>query len=121
MLAERILRSDPSILRLIVLDEQGNVLGGSPSSHIESFRSAAGKELQDFGKAVAVIHGVGSKAEKYYGDLEYLVYAFKNNKVLVAHLYPLCVILAVVLKPKASEARALSSVARTLGSGGAAR
>ena len=121
MLAERILRSEASILRLIVLDEQGNVLGGSPSSQIESFRSAAGKELKHFGRAVAVIHGVGSKAEKYYGDLDYVVYAFKNNKVLIVHLYPLCLVLAVVLKRMASEARVLSSIALAVGNGRGAR
>lgn len=120
-LAERILHSDSSILRLVVLDERGNLLGGAPSSHIESFRLAAGAALRNLGRAVAITQGVGYQAEQYYGDLEYLAYAFKKSKVLIFRFRPLCVIFAIILEPRASEARVLARVVRSLGSDQVAR
>jgi hypothetical protein len=116
-LADRIVGSGTSVFGLIVLDERGNVLAGAPSSEVESFRLETGNELREFGKAVAVLHGVGSKASKYFGELRYLVYAFRERKVLVFHLHQFRVILAIVLDSTAPEARTLSEVARSVEAG----
>ena len=101
-LVKDIIDCDASILGLIVLDYHGEVLSVGRSSRLPKSEYVSPKLVKQFGKIVMVILSAAENAEQVMGGLEFMVGAFKNQKVLAFNLQEYNLSLALRLSPSAN-------------------
>ena len=85
-LVDDIIDCDSSILGLIILNYYGEVLSVGTSSRLPKSEYVSSEKIEQFGKIVMVMLSAAENAEEVMGGLEFMVGAFKNQKVLIFSL-----------------------------------
>ena len=98
-MADRVLKQvvdcDPSVLSLIVLDGDGRVLSTGRSSRLQKEEYADQATAEKLGAIASVIMGSASNAKELLGGIEFLIGAFKKQKVLLVNLQQYSLLLAL--------------------------
>jgi hypothetical protein len=85
-LAKGIVNCDPAIIRLILLDENGEVLDAVRRSGSVEPESSDPIELDNIGALTSIAIGAARKAPIEVGELTYALFAFGDAKVLLMSL-----------------------------------
>jgi hypothetical protein len=110
-LAREIVDCDPSILSLMVMSKNGDVLAVERSSRLREVDYADAKTLRRFGVIASVILSAAENATDLMGKTEFLIGAFREQKVLLINLHEYDVALALRLSRSANA----EYVYRTIG------
>lgn len=86
-LAKDVIDCDPSILSLIVLDKFGKVLAVERSLRLDQADYLSDDLVPKFGVVAKLIVGAAANATELMGRMEFLIGAFKNQKVLLINLH----------------------------------
>jgi hypothetical protein len=85
-LAKQVIDCDPSILSLIVLDKLGRVVCVERSTRLAKSDYLSDEMVPKFGVLAKLIIGAAGNATALMGRMEFIIGAFKNEKVLLVNL-----------------------------------
>jgi hypothetical protein len=86
-LAKEVIDCDPSILSLIVLDKFGRVVAVERSTRLAQADYLSDELVPKFGVLAKLIIGAAGNAVPLMGRMEFIIGAFKNEKVLLVNLH----------------------------------
>lgn len=113
-IAQTILRSDHAILGLVLLDEQGRILAGAPTSEMESRQRQMGEELPQMAATAMVIFYSGARAVRFLGKLRWAVFSYETTKILSFAIPRQRYTVAISLTPNARTPSVYKTVLRAL-------
>jgi hypothetical protein len=117
-LAKDIISCDASIVGLVVLDPEGQVLT-TLASRIHETPGYIGDEMMDvFGSLVVILLGAAQRATPILGGNEYIIGAFKNYNALIVALPVYGMSMAMLLLRSSSPDFVYRRVRDMLASGG---
>lgn len=100
-IAETVVKSDPAILGLVVMDERGGIVAGAPVSGMESSQRQMGEELQQMSAGAVVVLRSGARAVRFLGKLNYIAYSYETTKILAFGIPHQRYTVAISLTPRA--------------------
>jgi len=113
-LANDIIDCDPSIPSLLILDNFGKILSVKRSSRLDKAAHASPELVEKFGTIVMLILGATRNAVELMGGLEFIIGAFKNQKVLLINLQEYDLSLALRLSRSANAGYVYNKIAEML-------
>jgi hypothetical protein len=108
-LAEKILAADPAILRVLVLDAEGNRLAHVYSERYPEKKRLAERAEKRLAQIDSLTVSMFAQAEKSYGPLSFVLIAFKEAKVMLMRNMKLGVYVALRL-PRSANAEYLHTI-----------
>jgi len=109
---QAILGCDPSILSVFVLAKEGGVSAVARSSLLPDEAQADQQTLHQLGSVATVILSAAAKAEKIFGETEFILGAFKDGKILLLRVKEQG--LAVRLSPTANAELIYGKISKIL-------
>lgn len=85
-LARDLVDCDPAILSLLVIDKSGRVIAVERSKRLSEADFLSDDLVPKFGVLAKLIIGAASNATPLLGRMEFLIGAFKNEKVILMNL-----------------------------------
>jgi hypothetical protein len=118
-LAEKIardaVRSDPSILSTLVLDDKGSPLAVVRSSNLPAEDYLSERVLEKFGMVVTVFWAAAEGPEQAIGRREFIIGAYREQMILITSLNEYKMLLALRLNRSASVEHVYMKLANLLG------
>jgi hypothetical protein len=116
-LVRSIVDCDPSILAVLVLRKEGGVSSVARSPQLPEEAQADLHTIQALGTVGTVILGAAENAEKLFGEMEFVLGAFKNGKILLVKVPGYDVALAVRLTRLARTEYVYAKISKILALG----
>jgi len=114
-LAKQVLDCDPTILSLMVLDKQGQVLAVERSPRLPEEEHVDAEVIPKLGVVAKLIIGAANNATEYMGRMQFLIGGFKHQTVLLINLQDYEMVLAMRLARSASAEYVYNKIANMLG------